>query len=379
MNTAPRMKKLALLTLVVSISVAAPGVKAQSVAKSVSNLLPGATKTQAPAPSSADDPLDGEHLRDVLGFLQTATSRRLQDAANYLQMSAARRQSQGPEVSEKLKALMDGAFVGSLRHLSTNPEGNPEDAPTSRISASFPMETRCCRDPVRVNDPNSGKIWLFSSETPARCPNCMTTSSLTSSRTSFPKPGPKCPSGNAAVAMAGTARCDSSGTGDWLGVGSIFGDSTAALSQVQAPAQPAFLQPHVAATAPLFQRICSSRDDWIRRPALAAASVLFPRGLGSHQRGIFLVPAPPYSLTMQRLRIHAISAGRIGTGTLMVLGERLLTAVVVTIAVLSTLGILGFNLTSGSRRLGIGRHCHRLRRGKDPENLFGGISVLATK
>jgi MscS family membrane protein len=83
------------------------------------------------------------------------------------------------------------------------------------------------------------------------------------------------------------------------------------------------------------------------------------------------------SLTMQRLRIHAISAGRIGTGTLMVLGERLLTAVVVTIAVLSTLGILGFNLTTVLAGLGIGGIAIAFAAQKTLENLFGGISVLA--
>ena len=83
------------------------------------------------------------------------------------------------------------------------------------------------------------------------------------------------------------------------------------------------------------------------------------------------------SLTMQRLRIHAISGGRIGTGTLMVLGERLLTALVVVSAVLAILGILGFNLTTVLAGLGIGGIAIAFAAQKTLENLFGGISVLA--
>jgi len=81
--------------------------------------------------------------------------------------------------------------------------------------------------------------------------------------------------------------------------------------------------------------------------------------------------------TMQRLRIRAISVGRIGTGTLMVLGERLLTALVVIVAVLATLGILGFNLTTVLAGLGIGGIAIAFAAQKTLENLFGGVSVLA--
>ena len=83
------------------------------------------------------------------------------------------------------------------------------------------------------------------------------------------------------------------------------------------------------------------------------------------------------SLTMQRLRIHAISGGRIGTGTLMVLAERLLTALVVVAGVLAILGVLGFNLTTVLAGLGIGGLAIALAAQKTLENLFGGISVLA--
>jgi MscS family membrane protein len=82
-------------------------------------------------------------------------------------------------------------------------------------------------------------------------------------------------------------------------------------------------------------------------------------------------------ITMQRLRAHAISAGRTGTSTLMVLGERLLKAVVVGIAILAILATVGFDLTTVLAGLGIGGLAIAFAAQKTLENLFGGISVLA--
>src|SRR5258708_11990745 len=76
----------------------------------------------------------------VLGFLQAAQFGNYKTASDYLQISAARRQSQGPDLAEKLNVLMDRAFVTGLRRLSTRPEGNSEygtpDHPTIRPFSS---------------------------------------------------------------------------------------------------------------------------------------------------------------------------------------------------------------------------------------------------
>ena len=80
---------------------------------------------------------------------------------------------------------------------------------------------------------------------------------------------------------------------------------------------------------------------------------------------------------MQRLRVHAVAIGRTGTGSLMLLGERLTKALVVIIAILAVLAICGFNLTTVLAGLGIGGIAIALAAQKTLENLFGGISVLA--
>src|SRR5258708_33398067 len=74
------------------------------------------------------DPLDRETPSGtVFGFLQAAQSGNYSTAAQYLQLSPARRQSEGAQMPTNLKPVMDRAFAGALRHVSTQPEGTPRD------------------------------------------------------------------------------------------------------------------------------------------------------------------------------------------------------------------------------------------------------------
>src|SRR5580704_78421 len=61
----------------------------------------------------------------VFGFLQAAQSGNYTIAAQYLQMSTARRQSEGETVAANLKEVMDRAYTGSLG--SRQPEGIPQE------------------------------------------------------------------------------------------------------------------------------------------------------------------------------------------------------------------------------------------------------------
>jgi MscS family membrane protein len=80
---------------------------------------------------------------------------------------------------------------------------------------------------------------------------------------------------------------------------------------------------------------------------------------------------------LQRWQVRAISMGRTGTSTLLVLAQRLTTALIVIIAVLSMLSTIGFNLTTVLAGLGIGGIAIAFAAQKTLENLFGGVSVLA--
>jgi len=82
-----------------------------------------------------------------------------------------------------------------------------------------------------------------------------------------------------------------------------------------------------------------------------------------------------WSLTVFRAR--AIARGMSGTGSLMILGERVVKALVVIVAGLGIMGVLGFNLTTALAGLGIGGLAIGFGAQKTIENLFGGVSVLA--
>ena len=366
------MKKLALLVLVVSFSL--HGLMAQSV----NSLLKAGEQT--PTPASADALGRETPSGTVLGFLQAAQAGNYKTAADYLQMSAVRRQSQGADLAEKLKVLMDRAFVGSLRRLSTRPEGNPEygtsDQQTIGIfsygDADVPVVL------VRVGDPNSGKIWLFSSETLSKVPELYDNVQAHRVEKKLPQSLVR----NVFLGMP---------LWQWLAL-------LAAIPFALAIGWVVVLLLAIPRRLWLKFRNRPNLHSYSRMstPLLVSFSALAHRMIAGYL-GLPLLPRLYYyriigvlisigffwfllratSLTMQRLRTHAISAGRIGTGTLMVLGERLLTALVVIVAVLATLGILGFNLTTVLAGLGIGGIAIAFAAQKTLENLFGGVSVLA--
>ena len=66
-----------------------------------------------PANGSAGDPLGRNTPSGTLyGFLQAAQSGNYSIAAQYLQISAARRQTQGGDLASKLKVVIDRSFSG---------------------------------------------------------------------------------------------------------------------------------------------------------------------------------------------------------------------------------------------------------------------------
>ena len=134
---------------------------------------------QPSAPASASPKTPADPLgRDtpygtVFGFLQAAQSGNYSIAAQYLQMSAARRQTEGEALATNLKVVMDRAFAGSLKNVSTEPEGTPQEGvPLGRqkLGTMSSGDAEADLELVRVSDPNAGKIWLISSNTLAKVP-----------------------------------------------------------------------------------------------------------------------------------------------------------------------------------------------------------------
>jgi MscS family membrane protein len=371
------MKKLFLLILAVLLSV--QSLAAQTMVAQLNNLL----KPSAPAAAeaSSSDPLGRTTPSGtVLGFLQVAQDGNEKLAADYLQMSPSRRQSQGPDMAGKLKILMDRAFVGSIRRISTRPDGDLEAGTTDQQTIGQ-FSTRDAEIPVvlvRVTDPNAGKIWLFSADTLSKVPELYDNVQAHRVENKLPQSLVR----NVFLGMP---------LWQWL----------ALLAAVPVAIAIGWALVLLLAIPRLLWLKVRNRPNLhsyshVSKPLLLSFSALAHRAMASYF-GLPLLPRVYYyrtigalislgffwflqrvaSLTVQRLRIHAVSAGRVGTGTLMVLADRLLRALLVITALLSILAIMGFNLTTVLAGLGIGGIAIAFAAQKTLENLFGGISVLA--
>src|SRR6202166_784110 len=132
-------------------------------------------KTPASAPSTTTtDPLGRETpYGTIFEFLDARQSGTIAIAAQYLPMSPARRQTDGEKLAQKLKVVMDSAFAGSLKRISTQPEGTPQEAVPADRQKLGPMSSGDVEvelELVRVSDPKAGKIWLISSDTLTKVP-----------------------------------------------------------------------------------------------------------------------------------------------------------------------------------------------------------------
>ena len=80
--------------------------------------------------------------------------------------------------------------------------------------------------------------------------------------------------------------------------------------------------------------------------------------------------------SLWRVRNRALARGHAGTGSLMLLGERILKAVIFGVGVLGVFGSLGFNMSTALAGLGIGGLAIGLGAQQTLANFFGGVSVL---
>jgi MscS family membrane protein len=368
------MKKFSLAVLLLPI------VLNTLMAQSITSLLKGGSPSPEPATVPADSLGRETPSGTAFGFLQVTQAGNYKGAADYLQMSAARRQSQGPELASKLKVLMDRAFVGSVRSISQRPEGSPDsgDMYTQTIGTFANGEADVPVVLARVTDPNAGKIWLFSSGTLSKVPELYDNLEAHQIESKLP------PTlvGKSFLGMP---------LWQWLALLIAIPIAAAigwAIVLVLAIPRRLWLKyknrPNLHAyglvSGPLLLFFGAIAH---RVLTLYLGLPLLPRVYYHRTTGVaiaigffwFLLRAT--AIAMQSLRAHAISAGRTETGTLMVLGERLLKAAVAGIAVLVILAVLGFNLTTVLAGLGIGGIAIAFAAQKTLENLFGGVSVLA--
>jgi MscS family membrane protein len=348
----------------------------------VGQLLPAQpAKGTAPPNQATQDPLGRDTPSGtVFGFLQAAESGNYSTAAQYLQMTNAKRLAQGEDLATKLKVVMDRAFTGNLRRISNQSEGTPQEGvPFDRqrvgILSAGDVETNL--DLVRVSDPGGARIWLFSSESLAKVPEIYDQLEVHQAETRLP---------------GFLVRHQLQGMPIWQWLAMFLGIPLAAglgWLALQILALPRYFclrdrsQPQKIAWSAI------SNPLWLMTGAVIHSILVSYLRLPLLQRhyyqttiGIALIIGFSWLLwrilqqLMRRVRERAIYTGRRGAGSLMLLGERILKVVIFIVAIFLILSTLGFNMTTALAGLGIGGIAIAFAAQKTLENLFGGVSLL---
>ena len=348
---------------------------------SLSQVLP---RLPAPANTSGNtsaDPLGrSTPSGTVFGFLQAAQEGNYSIAAQYLQINAARRQAEGDQLAMKLKVVMDRAFAGSLKNVSTQPEGTPqEDVPFDRqkLGTMSSGDVEVNLDLVRVSDARAGKIWLISSDTLAKVPELYDQVEARQVETRLPKV---------------LVKHQFAGMPLWQWLALLLAIPVAAaiggivLLLVDIPVRGwghLRSKPEVAkwklAFGPAWLLVATVAHKilagYLRMP-------LLQRHYYMQFVSIALIISSNWILWrviqwfLRNVRSRALAHGKGGTGSLLLLGERAVKAIVFVTALFLVFGTLGFNMTTALAGLGIGGLAIGFGAQKTIENLFGGVSVL---
>jgi len=341
-------------------------------------------QSTTPASTSSNTPVDAlgrnTPYGTVFGFLQAAQSGNYSIAAQYLQMSAAHRQSEGAALAANLKVVMDRAYNGSLKNVSTQPEGAPQEGvPPGRqkLGTISSGDAEADLELVRVSDPSLGKIWLISADTLEKIPELYDQVQARRVETRLPPWVVK-------HQLAGMPLWQ------WLALVLMVPVAAAAgwllLVLVEVPLR--WWARRRGQTEP-------GRWHSVSAPAWLLIGTAVHRIL-AHYLGMPLLQRHYYvqvttvaviiganwilwrviRWSLRRVRNRALAHGHSGTGSLILLGERIIKAIVVVMALFLILGVLGFNMSTALAGVGIGTLAVGFGAQQTIANLFGGVSVL---
>jgi MscS family membrane protein len=336
--------------------------------------------TTRSAPNTSVDPLGRTTPSGtMLEFLQAAQAGDYGIAAQYLQLSPARRQSEGEQLATRLKVVLDRAFTGRFNNF-TLPDGIPQEGVplnTQKLGTMSSGDVEADLDLVRVSDPSAGKIWLVSAATLAKVPELYDQVQARQVESKLPKV---------------LVKHEFAGMPLWQFLALLFALPVAAalgwlvLALLEIPLR-------------WWARRRGELDvaNWrsVSGPAWLLAGTLIHQSFAYYLHipllsrhyyfqitSIALIISATWIMwrvvqwSLRRVRNRALARGHAGTGSLMLLGERIVKAVIFVAGVLAVLGNLGFNMSTALAGLGIGGLAIGFGAQKTIENLFGGVSVL---
>lgn len=348
--------------------------------RSLAQILPAPAPAPASTPAKPSDSLGRDTpYGTVYGFLHAADDGNYSLAALYLQLNPARRQTEGDALAMKLDLVMNRAFVGNLLP-SHQAEGTPqEDVPLDRqkVGKLSAGDVEADLELVRVTDASAGKIWLISSNTLAKVPELYDQVQARQVEKWLP---------------AWTVKHEFTGMPLWQWFALLLLIPVAAgvgwllLVILQIPLRIwARRRGHVE----LVRWRSVSMPAWLFGGAIVHRILagylglpLLPRHYYNQLVAVVVIVGAFWVLWriirwfLQRFRSRALAHGHSGTGSLMLLGERMIKVVVVIMALFLILSVLGFNMSTALAGVGIGTLAVGFGAQKTIENLFGGVSVL---
>jgi MscS family membrane protein len=374
----PSVSKSALTHVILGAILAivlCPRLAAQSSLSTIlqPNSKPAATNTPV-------DPLNRTTPSgSVLGFLQAAQSKNYTIAAQYLQMSAAHRQTEGEQIASELKEVMDRAFTGRVGAF-TQAEGTPQEGVPlgrQRIGAMSSGDVEVNFDLVRVSDPSAGKIWLISAETLAKVPELYDQVQARQVESKLP---------------AVLVKHQIAGMPLWqwlallLAVPLVAGVGWLILALLGIPMRwwaRRRGQMDVAnwrsVSGPIWLLVGTIIHQIFAR---YIDMPLLSRHYYFQTTNIALIIGAVWILwrvvrwSLRRMRNRALAHGHAGTGSLMLLAESIAKGAIFILGVFAVLGSLGFNMSTALAGVGIGGLAIGFGAQQTIANLFGGVSVL---
>ena len=343
--------------------------------------LPAISTPPASPAAAPADPLNRTTPSGcVLGFLQAAQSGDYSIAAQYLQMSASRRQTEGEQAATQLKAVLDapGVFNGHVGAFM-QAQGTPQEGVAlghQKIGTMTSGDVEADLDLIRVNDASAGKIWLISSETLAKVPELY-------DQVEARQVEHKLPSVLVKHEIAGMPLWQWFGL--LLAIPLAIGLSWLLLALLGIPARW------------WARRQGSNTESWrsVHAPLWLLAATVFDRELIAYlgmpllQRHYYyqflwicFIISGTWILwrfvrwSLRRVRLRALTRGHSGTSSLILLGERIIKAAIFLLGVFAVLTSLGFNMSTALAGLGIGGLAIGFGAQQTIANLVGGVSVL---
>ena len=346
----------------------------------ITQALQAATPTAGITPLATDPLGRTTPSSTVLGFLKAAQAGDSTIAAQYLQMSPARRQSEGDQMVIRLKLVLDKAdFSGNFSRFN-QPEGTPQEGVPlgrQRLGTMSSGDVEVDLDLVRVSDANAGKIWLISTDTLAKLPELADQVEARQVESKLPNLLVKHQLGGMPLWqwLALLVAAPLAAALGWLVLAILEiplrwwarhrGQmDVASWRSVSGPAW------FLAGT--LIHQVCVI---YLRMP-------LLPRHYYFQVTAVALILSATWIIwrfirwSLHRVRMRALAHGHAGTGSLVLLAERILKFVIFVLGILAVLTDLGVNTSTALAGLGIGGLAIGFGAQKTIENLFGGVSVL---